>query len=78
MDDLMKRAALAGARMMHTEDQHEVVCFRPEALAEFVREERERCAKLVETTPAEAFATVMHQGQLQRARETFAAAIRKG
>lgn len=40
--------------------------------------ERDRCAHIVETTPAEAFCTVMHQGQLQRARETFAAAIRKG
>jgi len=48
------------------------------AVAMAAETERERCAKLVETTPAEAFCTVMHQGQLQRARETFAAAIRKG
>lgn len=38
--------------------------------------ERERNAGIVEKTPAEAFCTPMHQGQLQRARETFAAAIR--
>jgi hypothetical protein len=40
--------------------------------------ERERAARICETTPAEAFCTVMHRGQLQRARETFASAIRLG
>lgn len=47
-DDFMTTAARVGARTMHTEDLHEVICFRPEALREFVRLERERCAKLAE------------------------------
>lgn len=38
----------AGARFMHTEDQHEVICFQPAQLARFEAlaraDERERCA----------------------------------
>lgn len=47
-DQVMKAAGRAGARLLHTEDQHEVICFRPEALLAFVRAERERCAKVCE------------------------------
>lgn len=47
MDEIMKAAQAAGARLMHTEDQHEVISFRPEALAAFVAGERERLAIMV-------------------------------
>jgi hypothetical protein len=68
-----------GAGTLHAQEMYEelesfVLAYAMKA----VRMERERCAKLVETTPAEAFCTVMHQAQLRHARETFAKAIRNG
>jgi hypothetical protein len=51
-DVLERLAARSEGRLMHLEDQTEVVCFRPHDLASFADEvaanERERCAKTCE------------------------------
>lgn len=51
MDKKIARlAGMNGARMLHTEDGHEVVCFRPDDLDRFAElvaiEEREACARV--------------------------------
>lgn len=58
MDEATKAALRAGGRLMHTADQHEVICFRPEALAAFVAAERERLSLVAYTAATDAMERV--------------------
>lgn len=59
-----------GGRMLHTKDQHEVVCFRPDdfemLISKLQREEREACAEIVQGAAAVAF-----EGPEKRAAQAF-------
>ena len=48
--ELERMAVMAGGRMLHNEQQHEVVCFRPDDFEAFCQTlltaEREACAKV--------------------------------